>query len=144
MNSLLGGAIGAPGAYPGAAMPGQPGMPGAYPAAPMPGQPGMQGVPGQPGLPNGMPGNPATMPLSQPPTEPIPPKVYVKMTPIETAATVAATAHISFLWSMIALLGGVGLGLSCALARNKTKKKGDSKEASRDGSSGDSSSSDSE
>jgi hypothetical protein len=64
--------------------------------------------------------------------------MYVKMTPIESAATLAATAHISFLWTMLALVGGIGLGLACALPRRNAKKKGDAKEEVSDDSSSDS------
>lgn len=91
-------------------------MPGAYGSNPMV-RPGMPGVPGSAGL-----------PLSQPPQAPVAQKMYVKTTPIETVATLAATTHISFLWTMMAIVAGAGLAMSCMGMRrgsNEKKKKGD-------------------
>lgn len=101
-------------------------------------------VVGQPGTtpPGAVP--PSGASLSQPPPVPEPQKLYVRTTAIESAATMAATTHISFLWTMMALAGGVALGLSCGLYdRFKNKKKGEEEEKEGDDDSS-SSSSDSE
>ena len=84
------------------------------------------------------------VPLSSPPPAPQPQKLYVQTTAIESAATMAATAHISFLWTMIALTGGVALGLSCGLYRRFKKGKKEENEEKEDDDSSSSSSSDSD
>jgi hypothetical protein len=58
----------------------------------------------------------------------------------------AATAHISFLWTMLALAGGVALGLTCGLYKRSKKGSDDGKkeEDDDDDDSSSSSSSDSE
>jgi hypothetical protein len=85
----------------------------------------MPGMTGGMGAPGGMYGGPRPpgMPMSQPPPAPVAQKMYVRTTPIETAATLAATTHISFLWTMMAIAGGAGLALSCMGIRNARKKK---------------------
>jgi len=141
-----------------------PGMPGSYGGQSMGyGPQGMAygtqqppvagGVPGQQGsMPGGqmpqtnLPGQNQGVPLSEPPPAPQPQKLYVQTTAIESAATMAATAHISFLWTMLALAGGVALGLTCGLYKRSKKGSGDEKkeEGDDDDDSSSSSSSDSE
>ena len=81
------------------------------------------------------------MPMSQPAAEPAIHKMYVKTTAIESMSTLAATSHISFLWTMLALSGGIAIGLSCGGRGGKKSKKASEKDESSEE---DSSSSDSE
>ncbi len=116
MNSPMG-AAGMPGAVQ------QPGMPGQFP----------QGMPGA-----GMMGRPG-LPMSQPPQKPTFQKMYVQTTGVEQLATTVSTTHITFLWTMLALVSGALLTTSCFFIARKSKK------GSEDGDSdGDSDSSDSE
>lgn len=110
---------------------GIPGMPmgmGGAPGMGMPGQPGMPGAqPGLPGAWQGMPGTvgPNRLPLSQPPPKPSFQKMYVKTTAVEDISTFAATSHVTVLWTLMALFGGVAITMSCMAPR--TKKKEDNK-----------------
>jgi hypothetical protein len=94
---------------------GSPAMPmgmGGAPGMGMPGQPGMPGAqPGLPGARQGMPGavGPNRLPLSQPPSKPSFQKMYVKTTAVEDISTFAATSHVTVLWTLMALLGGVAI-----------------------------------
>jgi hypothetical protein len=57
--------------------------------------------------------------------------MYVKTTPVESLSTIVSTTHISFLWTMLALAAGVGLGMACMAPRSKKeeKKDGDEKDS---------------
>ena len=46
------------------------------------------------------------------------------MTAVEQLATTVSTTHITFLWTMLALVGGALITASC-LAIGRKKKKGD-------------------
>jgi hypothetical protein len=63
--------------------------------------------------------------------------MYVKTTPVESLSTLVSTTHISFLWTMLALAAGVGLGMACM--RPSSKKDADEEKDSDNSSSSDSS-----
>lgn len=83
------------------------------------GMPGyQQGVPGYQG-PSSQQGG---LPLSQPPPKPSFQKMYVKTTPVESFSDLVSTTHISFLWTMLMLAGGVAIGVACMAPRKKKVK----------------------
>lgn len=105
----------------------QPGMaaPGQFPG-------GMPGGPMQPGLPFGQQ-RPIGLPLSQPPPKPTFQKMYVKTTAVEQLATTVSTTHITFLWTMLALVSGALITVSCfAIGRKSKKKDGEGSDGSGD------------
>ena len=130
------------GGAPGMSPYGSPGMPmGGAPGMGMPGQPGMPGAqPGMPGARPGMPGavGPNGLPLSQPPPKPSFQKMYVKTTAVEDISTYAATSHVTVLWTLMALLGGVAITMSCMAPRSK-KKEDEKEEDEKEGESSSSS-----
>ena len=98
----------------------QPGMaaPGRFPG-------GMPGGPMQPGMPG--------LPLSQPPPKPTFQKMYVKTTAVEQLATTVSTTHITFLWTMLALVSGALITVSCfAIGRKSKTKDGEGSNGSGD------------
>lgn len=158
MNPMMGPSVGAPmnpmmGSTPGAPMNplmgmgmmamgrgapmGPAGVMGGVPGAPMQGQYPHGTLPPPAGAPGGVP-------LSQPPPKPTFQKMYVKTTAVEQLATTVSTTHITFLWTMLALVGGALLTASCMGARGKKSKKGEGSDSEGSEDEESSSSSDSE
>lgn len=81
-------------------------------------QQGVQGYPGQ-SMASSQQGG---LPLSQPPPKPSFQKMYVKTTPVESFSDLVSTTHISFLWTMLMLAGGVAIGVACMAPRKKKGK----------------------
>ena len=122
------------GGLPGAAMAGPMGALGAGASGPMQGAGGTGSTPGnQP-----YSGQKQGLPLSQPPPKPSFQKMYVKTTPVESFSALVSTTHISFLWTMLMLAGGVAIGMAC-MAPRKKKEKAESDKDSSDSSSSSSS-----
>jgi hypothetical protein len=69
--------------------------------------------------------------------------MYVKTTAVEDLATTVSTTHITFLWTMIALVAGAVVTAGCLSARKKSKgDDSDDEEESKPSSSGSDSDSD--